>query len=53
MSQTPQPSGIRTMISACGIERRVHPVPADLAHLQKPYREINGAELPGGPPDTV
>ncbi|UUU45158.1 hypothetical protein [Streptomyces sp. NBC_00162] len=27
--------------------------PADLAHLQKLYREINGAELPGGLPDTV
>ncbi|MFK0050386.1 hypothetical protein ACIQU4_41050 [Streptomyces sp. NPDC090741] len=27
--------------------------PADLAHLQKLYREINGTELPGGLPDTV
>ncbi|WP_051838243.1 hypothetical protein [Streptomyces sp. NRRL F-2580] len=26
---------------------------ADLAHLQKLYREINGAERPGGLPDTV
>ncbi|WP_327388980.1 MULTISPECIES: hypothetical protein [unclassified Streptomyces] len=27
--------------------------PAVLVHLQKLYREINGAELPSGPPDTV